>query len=178
MVARIIPSPQSDAAAMTIAETFLPEFDQEMATTRRLLERVPSDKGQWKPHPKSFALGHLAQLVALMPSWITNILTQSSLDLGSASGYSYEKTSALLSLFDKNVSEARATLAAASDADFAISWSLKHGERVLFSAPRVVVVRQTINHLVHHRGQLTVYLRLQDVPIPSIYGPTADEGWG
>jgi uncharacterized damage-inducible protein DinB len=163
---------------MTIAETFLPEFDQEMATTRRLLERVPSDKGQWKPHPKSFALGHLAQLVALMPGWITNILTQSSLDLGRASGYSYEKTSTLLSLFDKNVSEARATLTAASDADFAISWSLKHGERVLFSAPRVVVVRQTINHLVHHRGQLTVYLRLQDVPIPSIYGPTADEGWG
>jgi hypothetical protein len=137
---------------MTIAETFLPEFDQEMPVTRRLLERVPSDKGQWKPHPKSFALGHLAQLVATMPGWITNILTETSLDLGASPGYSYEKTSTLLSLFDKHVSEARATLAAASDAAFAIVWSLKHGERVLFSAPRVAVVRQTINHLVGHGG--------------------------
>jgi len=163
---------------MTIAETLLPEFDQEMAVTRRLLERVPSEKGQWKPHPKSFALGHLAQLVAQMPGWLTNMLGGTSLDLGTASGYSYETTDTLLSLFDKNVREARAALSAASDADLAVSWSLKHGERVLFSAPRAVVVRQTISHLVHHRGQLTVYLRLQDVPIPSIYGPTADEGWG
>jgi uncharacterized damage-inducible protein DinB len=163
---------------MTIAETFLPEFDQEMATTRRLLERVPSDKGKWKPHPKSFPLGHLAQLVALMPGWITNILGETSLDLGKATGYSYETTETLLSLFDKNVDQAREALSRAKDADFAVSWSRKHGEKVLFSAPRVVVVRQTINHLVHHRGQLTVYLRLQDVPIPSIYGPTADEGWG
>jgi uncharacterized damage-inducible protein DinB len=163
---------------MTIAETFLPEFDQEMPVTRRLLERVPGDKGPWKPHPKSFALGHLAQLVATMPGWITNIVTQTSLNLGASSGYTFEATETLLSLFDKHVQEARGAMAAASDADYAVSWSLKHGERVLFSAPRVVVVRQTINHLVHHRGQLTVYLRLQDVPIPSIYGPTADEGWG
>jgi uncharacterized damage-inducible protein DinB len=163
---------------MTIAETFLPEFDQEMAVTRRLLERVPGDKGKWKPHPKSFPLGHLAQLVATMPGWITNIVTQTSLDLGASSGYSYESTETLLSLFDKHVGEARGAMSAASDADFAVSWSLTHGEKVPFSAPRVVVVRQTINHLVHHRGQLTVYLRLQDVPIPSIYGPTADEGWG
>jgi hypothetical protein len=98
---------------MTIAETLLPEFDLEMATTRRVLDRVPTDKGKWKPHPKSFSLGHLAQLVAGMP--------------------------------------------------------------VIFTQPRGAVVRQTINHLVHHRGQLTVYLRLVDVPVPSIYGPTADE---
>jgi uncharacterized damage-inducible protein DinB len=163
---------------VTIAQTFLPEFDQEMATTRRLLERVPSDKGQWKPHPKSFALAHLAQLVALMPGWLTNILGETSLDLGAAKGYSYETTETLLGVFDTNVREAREALSKASDADFGVSWSLKHGERVLMSMPRVAVVRQTINHLVHHRGQLTVYLRLQDVPIPSIYGPTADEGWG
>lgn len=163
---------------MTIAQTFLPEFDQEMATTRRLLERVPSDKGQWKPHPKSFPLAHLAQLVALMPGWLTNILGETSLDLGKAGGYSYETTETLLGLFDKNVREAREALSKASDADLAVSWSLKHGDRVLMTMPRVAVVRQTINHLVHHRGQLTVYLRLQDVPIPSIYGPTADEGWG
>jgi uncharacterized damage-inducible protein DinB len=163
---------------MTIAETLLPEFDQEMATTRRLLERVPTEKGPWKPHPKSFSLGHLAQLVSTMPGWLTRIITGASIDLSEGGGYTYETTPTLLSIFDKNVREARETIAAAKDSDFGASWSLKHGDRVLFSAPRGVVVRQTINHLVHHRGQLTVYLRLNDVPLPSIYGPTADEGWG
>ena len=162
---------------MSISETLLPEFDEEMKTTRRLLERVPSDKAEWKPHPKSFALGHLAQLVSWMPGWITQVLHETELNLATAGGYSFEKTETLLSGFDKNVNEARAAIAAARADDYAVSWSLKHGERVLFTAPRSTVVRQTINHLVHHRGQLTVYLRLQDVPIPSIYGPTADEQW-
>lgn len=162
---------------MSIGESFLPEFDQEMATTRRLLERVPSEKAQWKPHPKSFALGHLAQLVAQMPGWLPNILKETALDLGQAAGYSFEATSTLLSEFDRNVREARAALAATRDEDFAVSWSLKHGDQVLLSMPRLAVTRQTINHLVHHRGQLSVYLRLVDVPLPSIYGPTADESW-
>ena len=160
---------------MTISETLLPEFDQEMATTRKVLERVPTDKGTWKPHPKSFALGHLAQLVAGMPGWITNTVTETALDVGKYPGYSYEQTETLLKSFDKNVSEARKAIASAKDADFTVTWSLKHGDRVIFSMPRGPVVRQTINHLVHHRGQLTVYLRLIDVPVPSIYGPTADE---
>ena len=160
---------------MSIADTLLPEFDQEMATTRKVLERVPSEKGQWKPHPKSFSLGHLTQLVAGMPGWITNAVTETSLNLGSYPGYSYEKTETLLESFDKHVSESRKAIAAATDSDFAVLWSLKHGERVILSMPRGPVVRQTINHLVHHRGQLTVYLRLIDVPVPSIYGPTADE---
>jgi uncharacterized damage-inducible protein DinB len=163
---------------MTTGESFLPEFDEEMATTRRLLERVPDDKGAWKPHPKSFPLGHLAQLVARMPGWLTQMLQAPSLDLGSGIGYTLEKTSTLLGEFDKNVREARAALASTRDADFDATWSLKHGEHVLMSSPRRVVVRQTINHLVHHRGQLSVYLRLVDVPLPSIYGPTADEPWG
>lgn len=162
---------------MRIAATLLPEFDQEMATTRRLLERVPSEHAEWKPHPKSFALGHLAQLVARMPAWITNVLQETSLDLGTAPRYSFEPTAALLADFDENVGGARAALEAAKDVDFLVPWSLKHGDRVLFTASRGEVVRQTINHLVHHRGQLTVYLRLKNVPIPSIYGPTADEGW-
>jgi uncharacterized damage-inducible protein DinB len=161
---------------MSIAETLLPEFDQEMATTRRVLERVPSDKGQWKPHQKSFPLAHLAQLVSGMPGWITNMVKQTALDLGAYPGYSFETTATLLAAFDKNVREARAALAASKDADYQVPWSLKHGDRVLMTLPRGVVVRQTINHLVHHRGQLTVYLRLLDVPVPSIYGPTADEG--
>jgi uncharacterized damage-inducible protein DinB len=160
---------------MTIAESLLPEFDQEMATTRRLLERVPSDKGPWKPHPKSFALGHLVQLVCWMPGWIANTLGHTSLDLATAPPYTFETTDTLLGEFDKNVRDARRALGASHDADFSVTWSLKHGDRVLFTAPRGTVVRTHINHLVHHRGQLTVYLRLIDVPVPSIYGPTADE---
>jgi len=160
---------------MSIVEALLPEFEQEMKSTRRLLERVPSDKGRWKPHPKSFALAHLAQLVSWMPGWITNALRETSLDLAAAGGYSYETTDTLLAGFDQNVREARAALQAAKDADFGVTWSLKHGDRVLFTAPRAVIVRQHISHLAHHRGQLTVYLRLLDVPVPAIYGPTADE---
>lgn len=160
---------------MTIAASLLPEFDQEMATTRRLLERVPGDKGAWKPHPKSFALGHLAQLVAWMPGWVANTVRQTELNLTGAPGYSLETTETLLAMFDQNVRDARAALLAATDADLSVSWSLKRGDQALFTAPRAIVVRNHISHLIHHRGQLTVYLRLLDVPIPSIYGPTADE---
>jgi uncharacterized damage-inducible protein DinB len=162
---------------MSIAETLLPEFDQEMATTRRLLERVPDDKSAWKPHPKSFSIGHLAQLLSWMPGWITTTLTSDSLDLSTGTGYSTEKIATLLDLFDKNVREARAALAATNDDDFAKPWSLKMGDRVLMTMPRGTTTRQHINHLVHHRGQMSVYLRLLDIPVPSIYGPTADEGW-
>jgi uncharacterized damage-inducible protein DinB len=158
-----------------ISAKLLPEFEQEMATTRRLLERVPSDKGTWKPHQKSFSLGHLAQLVAWMPGWIAQTLRETELNLAGAGRYSQETTEALVKMFDENVRNARAAMAACSDEDYDVDWSLKFGERVVMTQPRVDVVRQHINHLVHHRGQLTVYLRLVDVPIPSIYGPTADE---
>jgi uncharacterized damage-inducible protein DinB len=160
---------------MSFAAQLLPEFDLEMTTTRRVLERVPSARGEWKPHPKSFALGHLAQLVSWMPGWVTNALTETSLDLGSAGGYSVESTETLLQGFDGNVASARAAIGAATEADLQAQWSLTRGGIVLWAAPRGQVVRQTINHLVHHRGQLTVYLRLLDVPVPSIYGPSADE---
>lgn len=160
---------------MSIAETLLPELDIEMTTTRKVLERIPTDKGKWKPHPKSFSIGHLAQLVAAMPGWLTNAVRETELNLGSFSGYTYERTEDLLKSFDKNVREARTAIQSAKDADFMVPWSLKHGDHVIFTMPRAAVVRQTINHLVHHRGQLTVYLRLIDVPVPSIYGPTADE---
>lgn len=162
---------------MTVAETLLPEFDQEMASTRRLLERVPTDKGQWKPHPKSFPLGHLAQLVAMMPGWLTKTIRGVDIDLATTKGYSFEKTETLLAQFDQNVREAREALASARDDDFNLTWSLKRGDQVLFSGTRGVVVRSHINHLIHHRAQLTVYLRLIDVPIPGMYGPTADERW-
>ncbi len=164
---------------MSYAETFLPEFEQEMTTTRRLLERVPSDKGQWKPHPKSFPLGHLAQLVSWMPGWIATTVRETSLDLGTGPGYSFETTATLLKEFDRNVAAARSAVAGSKDADYTVPWSLTHGGHVLFTAPRGTVVRSHLDHLIHHRGQLTVYLRLLDVPIPPIYGPTADERtWG
>jgi uncharacterized damage-inducible protein DinB len=160
---------------MSLGTALLTEFDMEMATTRRLLERVPSAKGEWKPHPKSFSLGHLAQLVSWMPGWIANTVRETSLDLLSAPGYSLETTEVLLAAFDRNVRDAREALASSETVDFGALWSLRRGEMALFSAPRGAVIRTHINHLIHHRGQLTVYLRLIDVPIPSIYGPTADE---
>jgi uncharacterized damage-inducible protein DinB len=163
---------------MSFGKSLLPEFDQEMATTRKLLERVPSDKGEWKPHPKSFSLGHLSQLISTMPGWVTQMVTGTVIDLAKQAKYSYEKTETLVARFDKNVRESRSALDSAKDSDLKVQWQLKHGENVLWTAPRGEAVRSTINHLVHHRGQLTVYLRLVDVPIPSIYGPSADEGWG
>ena len=160
---------------MPFGETLLAEFDQEMATTRRVLERIPSDKGSWKPHPKSFALGHLAQLVSWMPGWITNTLREPALDLGTASGYSLETTDTLLKGFDENVAGARTALQQTPDDAWRVTWSLTRGGQTLWSAPRTVVVRNHINHLIHHRAQLTVYLRLLDVPVPATYGPSADE---
>lgn len=160
---------------MSISDMLLPEFDQEMATTRRVIERVPSDKAKWKPHEKSFPIGHLTQLVANMPGWLTNALNETSLNLLDYPGYTYESTDDLLKVFDKHVKEARAAIAKSKDSDYAVPWSLRRGDQIFFTLPRAAIVRQTINHLVHHRGQLTVYLRLIDVPVPSIYGPTADE---
>lgn len=160
---------------MSIGASLIPEFDQETATTRRVLERVPSEKGDWKPHPKSFSLAHLAQLVAWMPGWLPNMLRQSELNLAASSPYSRETTATLLELFDRGVRDGRDALAKAKDGDFAALWSLKHGDRVLASMPRSVVVRTHFSHMVHHRAQLGVYLRLLDVPVPSMYGPTADE---
>ena len=160
-----------------ISDAFLSELEVEMPTTRRLLERVPSDKGAWKPHEKSFSLGHLAQLVARMPGWLTFTMQQTSLDVRSGQPYSLEKTETLLAEFDRNVKEAREVLAGAKNADYMVPWSLKAGVSVLFTLPRIAVMRQNVNHLIHHRGQLSVYLRLVNVPLPSIYGPTADERW-
>lgn len=163
---------------MSISETLLPEFDLEMASTRRVLERVPDDKPDWKPHPKSFSVAHLAQLVASLPGWIGQTLTHTELDLAAGPGYSNQNTGTLLSQFDENVRRSRDAIAKSADKDYEVPWSLKMHGNVLFTAPRGVVVRQHVSHLSHHRGQLTVYLRLLDVPVPSVYGPTADEKWG
>ncbi len=163
---------------MTRTAIPISEFDTEMATTRRLIERVPSDKAKWKPHEKSFALAHLAQLVCSIPEWIVKTLREPSLDLSAGAGYAFQSTEALLAKLDDNVRRAREALVEVTGNRLDEVWQLKMGERVLMAMPKGEVTRMHISHLVHHRGQLTVYLRLLDVPIPSIYGPTADENWG
>ena len=166
---------------MSIAESLLPEFDQEMAATRRLLERTPEAQPGWKPHVKSMELGRLAVHLALLPSWATMTLQQTELDVHPPDGSSFtmppfQSTAALLDLFDESGKNARAAVAAASDRDFLVPWTLKSGGIAAFTLPRVAVVRSFVmNHLIHHRGQYTVYLRLREVPLPQLYGPTADE---
>jgi uncharacterized damage-inducible protein DinB len=167
---------------MSIAEMLLPEWDIEMAVTRRLLERVPDDdaRGPWRPHPKSFPMGHLAQLVARMPGWATMMMTRTEMDIAPegqpAQPYTFETTATLLAEFDRAAAEARAALAAASDDDFQVTWTLKAAGHPVDTKSRYLMLRTgMLNHLVHHRAQLGVYLRLVDVPVPSMYGPTADE---
>jgi uncharacterized damage-inducible protein DinB len=160
---------------MTIGQEFWKEVESEMKASRRLVERVPDDKVRWKPHPKSAALGHLTQLVCRMPKVMSDIVKGIDLDLAAGPGYSFETTEALLREFDANVAEVGATLTRAKDADFDGSWNVRAGEDIYDTAGRKDALRNTVNHFVHHRGQLTVYLRLLDVPIPQLYGPTADE---
>ncbi|HYK09612.1 MAG TPA: DinB family protein [Gemmatimonadales bacterium] len=163
---------------MTIGKSLLPEFDQETAITRRVLERVPDGKGDWKPHPKSFSLAHLSQLVSGMPGWMISMLKQPGLDLAKGPGYSNEKLATLLQRFDQGVAAAREALSSAQDSDFDQSWALMHSGHVITSQSRREVIRTHFSHMVHHRAQLGMYLRLLDVPVPSMYGPTADERFG
>ena len=166
---------------MSIADSLLAEFDQEMATTRKHLERTPAQHADWKPHAKSMALGALAAHLAEVPSWIAAILTRTELDLNPPGGPAYaspkfESVPKLLAFFDEQVKAGRAAIAVTVDKDFMVPWSLKSGGAVYFTMPRIVVMRSFVmNHLIHHRGQFTVYLRLKDVPVPQTYGPTADE---
>jgi uncharacterized damage-inducible protein DinB len=163
---------------MALVEALLPEFDHEMATTRKVLERVPEDRFDWKPHAKSFSLRDLAQHVATVPMWGAMTLTQPELELAGAAQPAPVRTRAeLLAMFDQNVSNTRAALMGTSDAELMASWSLKRGGQTIFSMPRTAVWRSFVmNHVIHHRAQLGVYLRLNDVPVPSMYGPSADEG--
>jgi uncharacterized damage-inducible protein DinB len=165
---------------MSIADALLPEFDREMGVTRRLLERVPDGQLAWQPHPKSMTLGRLAEHLAELPQWVGATVTQSSLDLATArrpeGSQPPASRAAVLAMFDANVSAARGVLAGRSDAELMAPWSLLRGEQTIFTMPKAGVLRAfVLNHIVHHRGQLSVYLRLQDVPLPSIYGPSADE---
>lgn len=166
---------------MSISASLLPEFDHEMATTRKCLERMPADKADWAPHAKSFKLGKLCMHIAEMPSWGTMAMQTTEMDMNPPGGSTYKSPEyatkdGMLAVFDENVAAVRAAIAKASDAEFLVPWSLKGGGETYFTIPRVAVVRTwVLNHVIHHRGQLSVYLRLLDVPVPSIYGPSADE---
>ena len=162
---------------MAMVDHLLPEFDHEMATTRRLLERVPDDRLSWKPHAKSFSLGQLAQHVANIPTWGHMTLAQPEIDLATYPPVAeLGSRGAILEFFERNAAEARRSLVGKTDAELMAPWSLKQGDHTMFTMPKATVWRTFVmNHLVHHRGQLSVYLRQQDVPLPSMYGPSADE---
>jgi len=162
---------------MPIVDTLLPEFDHEMTMTRKVLERVPDDKRDWKPHPKSFSLGALATHVANLPTWGSETLNRSDIDVGGTPPLSaLPSTSEILATYDRNVAAARAALTGKTDAELAAMWSLRRSGKTLFSMPKTAVWRSfVVSHLIHHRAQLTVYLRLLDVPVPALYGPSADE---
>jgi uncharacterized damage-inducible protein DinB len=162
---------------MSLSQSLLPEFDMEMSNTRKALERIPTDKLDWSPHAKSFTMGKLGTHLAMLPTW-TNVTLDTS-DLDVSQPFDQPKpatTEELLALFDQNVAAARTALAGAADEAFFQSWTLRNGEQTIFTLPKIAVMRGfVLNHIIHHRGQLTVYLRLNDLPVPSIYGPSADE---
>lgn len=155
----------------------LPEWENEINITRRMLERVPFEKADWKPHEKSFTLGRLATHVAEISGWLTMTLTTSELDF--AKGGTPHKPASkeeLMQLFETEAAKASAILHEATDENFQSNWTLRNGEIIYFTLPKTVVVRNwVLSHIVHHRAQLSVYLRLLNVPVPGVYGPSADE---
>jgi uncharacterized damage-inducible protein DinB len=163
---------------MSLNQPFISELEQEAITTRKMLERVPEDKLSWKPHEKSMTLGRLAVHVAELPNWATAIIDADELDFAKMDykPRTAKSSSELLQILEENLSKAITSLKNASDEHLLAKWRLRNGEQIFFELPRVVVLRSTaFNHLYHHRGQLSVFLRLLDVPLPGVYGPTADE---
>jgi uncharacterized damage-inducible protein DinB len=166
---------------MPTARTILAEFNHEMANTRKVLERIPEEQAAWRPHPKSYSLGDLAMHIANIPTWVPIALTQDELDFDPPGGTkapkpAFDTRKAMLKMFDDNVAQAVGAIADTSDEEIKKPWALKNRGVVVFSLPRVAVLRSFVmNHLIHHRGQMTVYLRLKSVPLPAIYGNTADE---
>jgi uncharacterized damage-inducible protein DinB len=163
----------------TITDLLQAELEREAPGTRRMLERVPEGKNDWKPHEKSTPLGYLAGLVATMPGWIAAMIEQDELDVTSAGEYQtrvWSTKDELLQAFDKALDKGRKALAATTDEHLMTSWRMLAGGHVVSEQQRYVAIRDgALNHLAHHRGQLTVYLRLNQAPVPSLYGPTADE---
>lgn len=166
-------------AAGRLASAFLAELENEAKVARQCLERVPADKFDWTPHEKSMTFGRLAVHVAEMFGWTKMTLTSDVLDFAEADWKAFEPATneELLAYFDEQIATAKEVLANTSDETFMTDWTMRNGEQVYFTMPKVAVMRTFVmNHIIHHRGQLSVYLRLNDIPVPSIYGPSADEG--
>jgi len=164
---------------MPLIDSLLPEFDREMGLTRRVLERVPDGKFDWKPHPTSRPLGSLAEHLTEMPMWAAKTMTQAELEASTQRPPDYQPPStraAVVAQFDASYRSARQHLVNKTDAEFAAPWTLKNGGKEVFTAPKAMVMRNfVLNHMIHHRAQLTVYFRMLGVPVPSIYGPSGDE---
>jgi uncharacterized damage-inducible protein DinB len=157
----------------------LPEFDNEMANTRRMLACVPDDKLGFQPHEKSMSLGRLATHVAELPRWAVRAITTESFEVVRTKPHIAESQAELLAIFDQSAADGRAAIAGATDSDLSVPWSLIFGGKKVMTLPRFMVVRtMMMNHLIHHRAQLGVFLRLNHVPIPGMYGPSADENVG
>lgn len=167
--------------AVSLSQSLLPEFDHEMANTRKVLQRIPEDKLTWRVHEKSNTIGWVGMHLAEIPRWADMALNQDCLDIAPPGGEPYRSPPAtsrqdILDRFDQNVAAGRAAIAAASDEQFMKPWSLLKGGETIFTMPRVAVLRSfVLNHNIHHRAHLCVYLRLNNVPVPALYGPSADE---
>ncbi|HEV7622111.1 MAG TPA: DinB family protein [Flavisolibacter sp.] len=161
-----------------ISQAIIPEIEQEASATKKMLERVPNDQFGWKPHEKSMALGRLAVHVAELPGWITMTIKTNELDF---STWKYDpavvdSAEELVQVFEKNIKTAVDTLKATSDEELMKPWTMRNGDHIFFTMPRIAVIRTfSMNHLIHHRAQMSVYLRLQNIPVPGMYGPSADE---
>lgn len=165
----------NDMNDIAFGKEFSMEIESEVRASRRCLEAIPDKLYKYKPHEKSMELGYLALLVADMPSWIIDIIEKSVIDLATYERFQLSTTAALLKYFDDNIAGVKRTLDRTDNKEFEGIFELKVGGKVVMSSTKKESVRQTINHWVHHRGQLTVYMRLNDIPVPSIYGPSADE---
>jgi uncharacterized damage-inducible protein DinB len=168
---------------MTISQILLLDFEAEAENTRRVLERVPDENMTWKPHEKSFALGNMAFHVATLPNFGNTLLSTDNMDLAAKMGnfprYAGEGSQALLAMYDQAAAALRSTLAGMTDDELQANWTMTFGERTIADGPRMLLYRTMFfNHLIHHRGQLNVYLRLLGVAVPGIYGPSADEPFG
>ena len=165
---------------MKLTEFYLSELDREVERSRRALVQVPEGKYDWKPHDKSMIFGYLADMVATMPSWVAMEVTLDELDVAPTEGSTTKQapkdtSAALLEALDKTAADARAALEKTTDEHLMTSWRLLAGGQVVMETPRHVVIQDTINHWAHHRGQMTVYLRLMGAKVPAIYGPSADD---
>lgn len=163
---------------MSLSKTVAAELKQEAATTRKMLERLPASEFDWKPHEKSMSLGRLATHVVEMTGWVGETIKKDQIDFAAGDYVPAEvkTTEELVALFDKTMASCLDSLNEASDEHFMQPWTLRNGEQVYFTMPRIAVIRgMCLNHLVHHRGQLSVYMRLRDIPVPAMYGPSADE---